>query len=170
VQSGAETGVVSITANGVTTSTPTQLTITSSASPTPTPSPTPMPASGPTVSIVATDPVAAFKGGNDGRFKISRTGADIKKPLTVLFMVGQKSTGVRGKDFDLSTDGETLAKVTNSITIPAGARNVGMKVVPIPNDAASRPDKTVIIKIKPGGDYKVGTPLKAQVDIAGYSD
>jgi uncharacterized repeat protein (TIGR03803 family) len=162
VPAGAVTGNISVTANGLTGTTPTELTITGKAPP---PPPTT-----PVVTIVATDPVASFNGNNDGRFKISRTGSDISKRLTVLFVVGANSTGVRGQDFDFSTQGETLAKVTQSVTIPAGARSVGLKVVPIADSATSRPDRLVILRLRAGADYKVGNPLKAKVSIAGYNN
>jgi uncharacterized repeat protein (TIGR03803 family) len=163
VPTGAVTGNISVTANGLTGTTPTALTITGT-------TPPPPPPTGTSVTIMATDPVAAFHGNNDGRFLITRTGSDISKRLTVLFALGANSTAVRGQDFELSTQGETLATVTQSVTIPAHERSVGLKVVPISTSAKSRPDKLVILNVRAGTGYKLGNPRKARVSIAGYNN
>jgi uncharacterized repeat protein (TIGR03803 family) len=164
VPTGAVTGNISVTANGLTGTTPTELTITGT---TPPPPPPPTETS---LTIIAADPVAAFKGNNDGRFLITRSGSDISKRLTVLFAVGPNSTAVRGQDFEFSSQGEVLATVTQSVTIPAHERSVGLKVVPISTAAKSRPDKLVILNVRAGIGYKLGNPRKARVSIAGYNN
>ena len=113
--------------------------------------------------------MAAYLGNNDGRFKITRTSNDTEQPLTVIFEIGPASTAVLGTDYYLSTQGETLATVTRSITIPAHELSVGIKVVPIPSTATSRPDQTVILRIRPGAGYKLGGMVRAKVNIAGYA-
>ncbi len=161
VPSGAVTGPITVTANNLTASTPSGLTISSSSSG------TPPPVTGTaTVNVIASDDVAAFAGNNNARFKITRTGSDNSQSLTVLFRIAPHSTAVRGTDYNLVTQGETLASITDSVTIPAGAASIGVKVVPIPS-TTPRPDETVIFKVKAGANYSVGGSFKATVSIAG---
>jgi uncharacterized repeat protein (TIGR03803 family) len=160
VPTGAITGPISVTANGLTGTSTTDLDVTGT---------TPPVNTGVTVNVVASDPVAAFEGNNEGRFKITRTTNNVKAPLTVLFGFGANSTAVRGKDYNLATQGETLATVTRSITIPAGETSVGLKVVPIPDSDASRPDRNVILLLRAGAGYKLGSEIRAKVSIAGYT-
>jgi uncharacterized repeat protein (TIGR03803 family) len=172
VPDGAATGSITVTANGLPATSVSALTIAGAGGPTPTPSPTPTPTpvEETTVTVIATDPIAAFEGNNTGRFRIMRTGGKDTKPLTVIIGLGPKSTAVRGVDFNFATQGETLARVTDSITIPAGERSVGLAVVPIDTKAKSRPDKIVVLNLKAGAHYKLGTTIKAKVSIAGYTD
>ena len=159
VPSGAATGVISVTANGLTGSTPISLTISGGGT-------TPPPVSGTTtVGVVASDPVATFAGSDTGRFRLSRSG-DLSQALTVIFKIVGTSTAVRGTDYNLVVEGDTLAPITNSITIPAGHKNIGIKVVPI-QSATPRPDETVIFKVKAGGGYTLESSVKAEVLIAG---
>ena len=161
VPTGAVTGPISVTANGLTGASVAELDITGT---------TPPVNTGVTVDVIASDPIAAFEGDNEGRFKISRTTNDASRPLTVLFGFGANSTAVRGHDYNLATQGETLATVTRSVTIPAGEKSVGLKVVPISSTATTRPDRTVILLLHAGAGYKLGSEVRAKVSIAGYSD
>jgi uncharacterized repeat protein (TIGR03803 family) len=163
VPAGAVTGVVTVTANGLTASTPSALTITGTVTP-------PPPPKEQTVTLMATDSVAAFLGNNDGRFKITRTDGKINKALKVSFTVAKKSTAVRGKDYNLAINGKVLARSTDSVTIPAGQRNLGIGVIPIETTAKSRPDKTVILNLASGADYQLGSTIRAKVTIAGYNN
>ncbi len=159
VPSEAVTGLINVTANGVSSSSPAALTITGA-------SPTPIPIEGVTVDVTAPDAVASFGGNNNGRFRISRTASDLSQPLTVLFKIGPASTAVRGTDYNLKAQGEILATVTNSVTIPAGAAIVSVRVVPIV-PSTPQPDKKVVLKIKVGEGYTVGSTHAATVLIAG---
>ena len=155
VPDGAVTGVISVTANGLTASTPYALTVTGG---------TPVVVV-PSVSVIARIPTAA-EGGASGKFKFVRSGSDFTDPLKVHIKLTAKSTATLGQDYTfLVGKGGTLAADFTSVTIPAGSASVVLKVIPI-DDAIPEPPETVILKVKTGDGYTVdSTTFKATVTI-----
>ncbi len=168
VPTGAVTGAVTVENGVLLAATPAALTVNLPpvvvTPPAPDPTPTPTPTGGlPEVSITAPDTVAVEGSSNYGKFKVKRQGGDLTLPLTIVFKV--KGSATRGDDYNLHSAGETLASVTNSVTIPANKSAAAITVEALADDQAEF-DETVIIKLKPGANYAVGTLNKATVIIA----
>ena len=125
---------------------------------------TPPPAVLPTVTLSVKDAIASEAGKNKGKFKVSRTG-DVTNDLVVLFKVKSDSTATRGSDYNFAIQGVALPSAVNSVTIPAGAASIGLAVVAIDDDIPES-DETVILKLKPGLNYTLGSPTKGTVSIA----
>jgi subtilase family serine protease len=111
------------------------------------------PVSLPTVTIAATAPSAAESGPVSGAFTISR-GVASADAVTVNY--GVSGTAVNGTDYQA---------VTFSATIPAGAAEVVVPIVPI-DDTLLEPNETVNVRLRSGGPYIVGVPVTASVTIA----
>jgi hypothetical protein len=107
----------------------------------------------PTVSISATDSSAAEPGANTGKFTITRTNAS--GDLAVLYAI--TGTATNGSDYS------TLAA---SVIIPNGQTTATVTVTPI-NDSSIESSETVILTLQASsGNYNVGTPSNATVNIA----
>ena len=106
----------------------------------------------PTVSIVATDNIATEAGPTTGTFTVSRTGSTAAS-LTVYYTVSGTSTG--GVD-RISLSGARL--------IPAGSSSATITITPI-DDALCEGDETVIVTLRAGTAYTVGTPNNATITI-----
>jgi len=112
----------------------------------------------PTVTIVATDPVASVFG-DTGTFTVYRTGFGSNN-INVFYTIG--GTASNGVDY---------ATLPNIVTIPAGAASTVITVKPLP-DPLPDPDETVILHLtQPPGlsptSYLVGVPNTAAVTITG---
>ena len=153
VPTGAQTGVLTVTANGRTATTPTALTIAASTTPVVLP----------TVAVNAVVPVASKADGTAGKFKIVRTGGDNTAALTVGFKIAPASTAVLGTDYLLICKGAALG-TSGTVTIPAGKAGVGVKVVPVQSTTPA-PATTVFLKVKKSGDYTLGSPVRAVVQV-----
>ncbi|MBC8003779.1 MAG: hypothetical protein H7X97_14440, partial [Opitutaceae bacterium] len=104
----------------------------------------------PSVSILATDSVAAEPGGvvNNGQIQIFLSQAspvDLTVPITV------SGTAVNGTDY---------VSVPTSVTIPAGATFTNIAIVPL-TDALAESAETVILTVGAGADYLRSAPLSA---------
>lgn len=156
VPDGALTGAITVTTHGQSGVSSTAITITQVV--------TTPPVVLPTVTLDLKDPVASEAGKNKGKFKVTRTG-DLTNELVVLFKTSKKSTATRGTDYDLTILGVKLPTIVNSVTIPAGAASVGVAVKVIDDDTPES-DETVILQLKPGANYTLGTLRKGTVIIA----
>jgi hypothetical protein len=111
------------------------------------------PASVPTVTISAATSTAT-EGGGAGRFIVRRTGSTAA-PLTVSYTVGGTATG--GSDY---------AALSQSVVIPTGASSAAITVSPT-NNTTVEPNETVVVTLKAGTAYTVGsTSSSATVTIA----
>ena len=117
----------------------------------------------PVVTVIASDPVAGEGGTNTGKFKFKRKGGDVTKELTVVLKI--KGSATRGVDYDLYDGAALIPDVTKSVTFPANKGKATFTVQVI-DDTLPEPDESVIVKIKPGADYTIGTDNKATVIIA----
>src|SRR5207253_8620237 len=108
---------------------------------------------GPTVTIVASDPSAAEAGLDPGVFRINRSGST-SVPLTVYFTVGGSAT----------PDSDYIA-LLSPVTIPAGAASTNVVVTPI-DDLLPEALETVIVSLAPAANYVIGSPSSATVTIA----
>ncbi|MDD4891845.1 MAG: CARDB domain-containing protein, partial [Phycisphaerae bacterium] len=101
----------------------------------------------PTVSILATDPLAAEAGPDTGLFTITRdtiTTGD----LTVRFALSGRA--ILNTDYTLSVGGVPLA--ANEVLIPTGVDHVDILVTPI-DDALIDPAENVVVRLLPGPIY-----------------
>ncbi len=144
------TAVATDTRGTTVTSAPVNITVTSSTPPVP------------TVTIVATDPIASVSG-DPGTFTVYRTGpsSSVSNSLTVFYSIG--GTASNGVDY---------VTLPNNVIIPAGASSAQITVTPI-NDSALDGNETVILQLtQPPYDssiitYLVGSPSNAVVTILG---
>ena len=153
VPTGAITGVVYVTANNQTGTTPIPLTVAAVVTP---------PSAAPVVSIIANRPLASKADATEGRFQVSRTG-DVTQALTVGVKVRPKSTAIFGTDYHLTSKGKSLALI-DTVIFPAGKSTVAIKVIPVPSNVAE-PASTVVIKVAAGSGYTLGSAVKATVQI-----
>lgn len=154
VPDGAVTGLITVTANARTASTPTPLIIAAVTTPVATS----------TVSVLAKVATASKGDGSHGKFKIIRAGGDDTAALTVKFKIAPASSAVLGTDYTLICAGAALG-MSGTVTIPAGATNVAIKVVPVQSSTPGTAT-TVFLKVKGENDtYTVGSPARAVVQI-----
>ena len=103
----------------------------------------------PIVSIVATDSIAAETRSNEsvdrGQFTVTRTGATTSALAVSLAISGT------------ATNSRDLAKIGNSVTIPAGRSSVTVSVSPT-DDKEGEPQETVILTLNGGAYYNVDAP------------
>ena len=106
------------------------------------------------VSILASDSRASGTG-DIGVFTISRTGVSMASAVTVRYSLG--GTPQNGVDY------QTLP---GSVTIPAGASSVNVKLVPT-GPSRWPIDEDVYLMLEQGSGYLVDTPNYAIMTIAG---
>ena len=105
----------------------------------------------PTVSIIATSPIATETGSKTGTFVVSRTGAS-SAALTVFYSsVG--GTAAPGFDY---------VALPGSAIIPAGASSVAIPVTLIADSLFER-NETIVVTLIGNAAYVVGTPSSATV-------
>jgi len=104
------------------------------------------------VSIAATTPTAREAGPVQGAFTVSRTG-DHDDELAVSYSV--QGTATAWADY---------LPLTGTVTIPAGALDASIALVPV-DDTLYELDETVVVSIDPTGAYIVGSPSSATVVI-----
>jgi hypothetical protein len=107
----------------------------------------------PTVTVIATDPVATESPITTGEFLIQRIGSTAGD-VSVSYSVG--GTATTGADHTLGT---------GSVSIPAGSASRTLMVFPL-DDSLVESDETVIVTLLPQSQYTVGTPSSATVAIA----
>lgn len=105
-----------------------------------------------TVTVTATDSMAAESGANPGEFTIARS--DTAGDLTVKYDVG--GTATNGTDY---------AALSGTVTIASGTASVTLPVTPI-DDATQEGDETVIVTLTADPNYTIGTPGSDTVTIA----
>jgi subtilase family serine protease len=105
----------------------------------------------PVVTIVATQPFAYEAGQVPGALTVTRSPVS-SLPLAVGYSLG-----------GLAAHGTDYSVLPGSVTIPGGAAEATIVVVPI-DDTLVENDETVVVTLKPGG-YVVGTPASATVTI-----
>ncbi|PYM16528.1 MAG: hypothetical protein DME18_01195, partial [Verrucomicrobia bacterium] len=106
----------------------------------------------PTVTVVATDPLASEPGTDTGTFTLYRTGST-DAPLTVYCAVG--GTAQNGVDYQA---------LPGSVTIPAGASSAGVEVRPIDDRVIELPE-LVILTLSADDAYDIGLLNTATVTI-----
>jgi hypothetical protein len=106
-----------------------------------------------TVTVAATDSMAAEDGPNPGEFTITRS--DTAGDLTVKYAVS--GTATNGTDYTALPGTITIASGTSSVTLP---------VTPI-DDAIQEGDETVVVSLSADPNYTVGSPGSDTVTIAG---
>jgi len=111
----------------------------------------------PTVTVVATDPVAGESGTTEGAgvFTFTRTGST-NSALTVSF-------GVTGT----ATAGQDYIALGNKITFNAGSATATTALIVLNNDLRER-DASTVLTLSSGPDYDVGSPASAVATIRGY--
>ncbi|HJT81988.1 MAG TPA: DUF1800 family protein [Chthoniobacterales bacterium] len=92
-----------------------------------------------------------------GVIAIRRSGG--MKPLTVNLALGGSATS--GLDYTSS--------VTNSIVIPAGAREVWVEITPLADADDAETTETVSVTVQTGTGYSVGNPSSGTVNLANES-
>jgi hypothetical protein len=105
------------------------------------------------VSVTAATSLALEQGSVPGVFTITRTPEDIGNPMTVIYTL----TGS-------ATNAVDFGAITNQVTMAAGQTNAEVTVTPI-DDASAELNETVVLTIKSGGEYSVGFPVSATVNI-----
>ena len=110
------------------------------------------PPSLPVVTVAVDIPTATEAGPVSGAFRLSRSVVS-GDPLTVLFAI--TGTAINGTDY---------TSVPLSATIPAGAADVVVPIVPI-NDLLIESNETVTLTMRSGGPYIIGTPSSGTVSI-----
>lgn len=111
--------------------------------------------SNPTIVNIHSSQLYASESGNDGQFRISRTG-DTRKPLTVKYTI--RGTADNGKDY---------RKIPSLATIPAGANSVAIAIRPQP-DRQQEGLETVLLSLEnqPNStNYLLGSDFQAVVNI-----
>lgn len=105
------------------------------------------------VTVVASDSLAAEKGAATGAFTISRSGP-MADALAVSLLLG--GTATAGADYQA---------IPSTVTMAAGEPSTTVTVAPL-DDAESEGTETVTLTILPGAGYAVGLPATAAVSIA----
>ncbi len=101
-----------------------------------------------TVGIFATKPEASEDdptGAGIGQFRVSRIGPT-DRALEVRYYTRANSTAVNNQDFE---------RLSGTVTIPAGERNVFFDLVPIDDDRNEGPE-TVFLTVRPNRAYAIG--------------
>ena len=106
----------------------------------------------PTVTVTATDPIAAELGLDPGGFTVSRTG-DTAAPLIVSYSLA--GTASNGADYE---------GLTGSVTIAADASSALVTVAPV-GDPLEEGSETVILDLLGHPAYILGSPNSASVTI-----
>lgn len=106
----------------------------------------------PAVTVATTTNIAYEAGPVSGSFSINRSG-DLSSAVTVLYTL----TGTATNGSDYTTD-------PLSATIPVGATNVEVHITPI-SDGQAEFTEQVIITLVGSGNYDLGTPATASLDI-----
>jgi hypothetical protein len=130
----------------------------------------------PTVQIDATTPEASEEGPKSGLFTISRMG-DSTAPLTVTYEIVTDSILWPENLFDggmanspifllsAAENGVDYAKLSGSVTIPAGQASVGITVDPI-DDKLVENREHVTLRLTTGAHYNINQPDHATVLLA----
>lgn len=105
----------------------------------------------PTVSVTATDNLAAKPGKDTGTFKVTRTGS-LTSSLKVYFAFG--GTALKGADYATSA---------SPVVIPANAASANVMLFPKINPKRLTGDCTATLCLLANSSYVVGTPAKASV-------
>jgi hypothetical protein len=116
------------------------------------------PAALPVVTVVASAPHASRVGLVEGAFTFTRTGSTTAA-LTVNYSLGGTATRL--------TDYRTLAgNMPLSITIPAGAKSVALRIEPVPSTSYVGTE-TIILTLSTNPSYTVGSPNSGTITLAG---
>ncbi|CAN5687826.1 hypothetical protein BH09VER1_BH09VER1_03740 [soil metagenome] len=102
----------------------------------------------PTVEVAATDDWASETGDN-GTFTISRLGA-IENPLVVNFTL--TGSAINGTDY---------TTVATSATIPAGASQTSVTIIPLPDALTTEGNESVILTLGTGTAYAVSSTFSS---------
>ncbi len=105
-----------------------------------------------TVTFSASDSFASAASADPGSFTVHRSGRP--EAITIALQVSGSATA--GTDFQ---------PLPASVTLPFGVNAATLRVVPLPNAAATSA-RTVVLSAAPGADYTVGTPASATVSLA----
>ena len=110
------------------------------------------------ITISAIDPEMSERWPAHGVVAIRRAGGGLR-PLTVNIQIGGNATF--GTDYSLVGGANT-----NSITVPAGLREVWVEFAPIADNSDNEPTETIIVTAVAGTGYSVGNPNMATVNLA----
>ena len=111
-----------------------------------------------TVTVAVLDGAISERWPDDGVVAIRRTGG--LRPLTVPFTLG--GTAVRDVDY--------ITPPGNSITIPAGVREVWVSFTPVADANDAEPDETITLAVSGGTGYVVGAMTSGVVTLANETD
>jgi len=111
----------------------------------------------PEITVTATD-ITAGGHGNDGTFRISRTGGDIADALTVYFTVGGTATA---HTYSLNNGASEL---TNSVVIAAGQSYADI-TLEVADNAVFSNNQTAIMSLSANTAYTLGLSASANVNI-----
>jgi len=114
-------------------------------------------AAAPSVTVVATNPVAALDGSSTGLLTFTCTGVT-NGPLVVNFSLG--GTAVKWEDYYRLPEGDMPV----SVTIPAGASSTTLAITAKANTTGANPE-TAVFTITPGPLYTIGAANTATITI-----
>lgn len=104
------------------------------------------------VAVTVAAPTATESGPVAGAFKLSRS------------VVSNEAVTVQFNLFGTAVNGTDYITVPTSATIPAGAAEVLVPIVPI-DDSLVEVDETVQLRLRSGGPYVIGSPASATLTI-----
>jgi putative intracellular protease/amidase len=107
----------------------------------------------PTVVVAATDNSAAETSRDTAVFTVTRSGAPLTQPLTVVYSLTGSATN--GTDYD---------RLTGSVSIPAGHGSAKVVVRPV-DDAVGEANESVILTLKTSTLYALGSAKSASATI-----
>jgi len=107
----------------------------------------------PTVTVAATDAVAAEAASNPGTFTFTRNGGSLTVPLVVSYVIS--GTATPGTDY---------TGLGSTVTIPAGSTTATATFTPI-DDLVIDPNETVVVTISTDSVYTIGTANTASITI-----
>jgi hypothetical protein len=99
----------------------------------------------PTLSVIATVPLAIEGGGQPGIFTVTRTGST---DSDLVFDQAFTGSAIGGVDYEL---------VPTQLTIPKGSATVALAVQPL-GDNPFRHSRTAVVTLQPNGRYRIASP------------
>ncbi|MBE2267055.1 MAG: right-handed parallel beta-helix repeat-containing protein, partial [Anaerolinea sp.] len=113
-----------------------------------------------TVSLTATDDVAAEAGGDDGTFQLTRTGNTSGELIVTLDVGGT----VDSADYDLTQGATSLTGTPISVTFPANTTTLDLTLTAL-QDLLLEGSETVVLTLQDGANYNLTAQVTATVTI-----
>lgn len=105
------------------------------------------------VTVSVPDADAAEAGLDPGRIRLTRSGGDLSRPLTVTYALGGSAT-----------PGSDYRPLTGTLTFAPGVTMLRLLVTPI-DDAVVEPTETVVVELRPGAGYMAGASPRGSVSL-----